>query len=428
MEIINDTTERKTGRRCQNGCNLDIAGIRTDFPILTRKINGHDLIYFDSAATTQKPQSVIDAITEYYSLHNANVHRGIHTLSDEATTAYENTRRKIAAFINCDYEEVIYTRNATEALNTIAFSYGRKNVKPGDRIVITQMEHHANHVPWLVLAKEIGAELVYIPIASDGYLDLSHIHDIIDRRTRIVSVTHMSNVLGTINPIAEIAALAHKVGAIMVVDGAQSVPHLPVNVQELDADFMAFSAHKMLGPTGLGVLYGKRELLQAMPPFEFGGEMIRKVTFEDVTWNDLPHKFEAGTPHIAGAYAFGAALDYLNTLGMTNIRAHEIELTRYTLEKLAELDFIKVFGPTDANHRGGAVTFNDVNIHPHDLSTFLDTRGIAVRAGHHCAQPLHRLLGTVATTRASFHVYNTKTEVDIFIEALKESQRYFGYA
>lgn len=428
MEIINDAIERKTGHRCQNGCNLDIAGMRTDFPILTRKINGHDLIYFDSAATTQKPQSVIDAITEYYSLHNANVHRGIHTLSDEATTAYENTRRKIAAFINCDYEEVIYTRNATEALNTIAFSYGRKNVKPGDRIVITQMEHHANHVPWLVLAKEIGAELIYIPITSDGYLDLSHIHEIIDRRTRIVSVTHMSNVLGTINPIAEIAAMAHKVGAIMVVDGAQSVPHLPVNVQELDADFMAFSAHKMLGPTGLGVLYGKRELLQVMPPFEFGGEMIRKVTFEDVTWNDLPHKFEAGTPNIAGAYAFGAALDYLSALGMTNIRAHEIELTRHTLEKLAELDFIKVFGPTDANHRGGAVTFNDVDIHPHDLSTFLDTRGIAVRAGHHCAQPLHRLLGTVATTRASFYVYNTKSEVNIFIEALKESRRYFGYA
>lgn len=427
MEIKTDAIVEITKNGRHNGGNHDVAGIRADFPILSRKINGHDLIYFDNAATTQKPESVIKAMTEYYSLHNANVHRGIHTLSDEATAAYENTRRKIAAFINCDFEEVIYTRNATEALNTVAFSYGRTHVRPGDRIVITQMEHHANHVPWLMLAKETGADLACIPITKDGYLDLGHINDIINARTKIVSVTHMSNVLGTINPIAEIAKTAHKVGAIMVVDGAQSVPHLPVDVKELRADFMVFSAHKMLGPTGLGVLYGRRELLQAMPPFEFGGEMIRKVTFDDVSWNDLPHKFEAGTPHIAGAYAFGAALDYLNALGMENIRAHEIELTRYTLEKLADLDFIKVFGPTDPNHRGGAVTFNDVNIHPHDLSTFLDTQGIAVRAGHHCAQPLHRLLGTVATTRASFYMYNTKSEVDRFIDALKESRRYFGY-
>jgi len=427
MSVKADSKKEKTDRCCDGPCDLDVAKIRADFPILSRQVNGKRLIYLDSAATTQKPESVIRAITEYYSLHNANVHRGIHTLADEATTAYENTRHKIAAFINSDYEEIVYTRNATEALNTIAFSYGRAHLKPGDRIVITQMEHHANLVPWIMLSKETGAELAYIPITDDGYLDLSHIGEIINSKTKIVSLTHMSNVLGTINPVEEIAELAHKAGAVIVLDAAQSVPHLAVDVKALNIDFMAFSAHKMLGPTGLGILYGRRELLNDLQPFEFGGEMIRKVTFDDVTWNDLPYKFEAGTPHIAGAYAFGPAIDYLNELGMDNIRAHEIELTRYTLNRLAELDFIKVYGPTDPNHRGGAVTFNDVNIHPHDLATFLDTQGIAVRAGHHCAQPLHRLLGTVATTRASFYMYNTKSEVDLLTEALKESRRYFGY-
>jgi cysteine desulfurase/selenocysteine lyase len=402
--------------------------LRKDFPILSREINGKPLVYLDSAATTQKPLVVLDALEEYYRRHNANVHRGLHTLAEEATVAFEATRDKVAQFIGgVKREEIIYTRNATEAINLVALSWGERNIHKGDRIVITEMEHHANLVPWIMLSKKTGAELVYIPIDNEGFLKLDNINETISPNTRLVALTHMSNVLGTINPVEEIIALGHKRGAVVLVDGAQSVPHMPVDVRAMAADFLAFSAHKMLGPTGLGILYGKEHLLNEMEPVTFGGEMISDVQFDTVKWNTLPWKFEAGTPHIAGAVAFGAALDYLDRLGMDNIRRHEMELTAYALERLAELNYIKIFGPKDVRFRGGAVSFVDKDIHPHDLATFLDSLGIAVRAGHHCAQPLTKLLGVSATTRASFYLYNTKDDIDALINALKESRRYFHY-
>ena len=412
----------------KDNCTFNPEALKRDFPILSREINGKPLIYLDSAATTQKPLSVLDSLESYYRNHNANVHRGLHTLAEEATVAFEATRDKVAQFIGgVKREEIIYTRNATEAINLVALSWGERNIHKGDRIVITEMEHHANLVPWIMLSKKTGAELVYIPIDNEGFLKLDNINEIISPSTRLVALTHMSNVLGTINPVEEIIALGHKRGAVVLVDGAQSVPHMPVDVRAMDADFLAFSAHKMLGPTGLGILYGKEHLLNEMEPVTFGGEMISDVQFDSVKWNILPWKFEAGTPHIAGAVAFGAALDYLDKLGMDNIRRHEMELTAYALEKLAELDYIKIFGPKDVRFRGGAVSFVDKDIHPHDLATFLDSLGIAVRAGHHCAQPLTRLLGVSATTRASFYLYNTKDDIDALINALKESRRYFHY-
>ncbi|NLI14802.1 MAG: cysteine desulfurase [candidate division Zixibacteria bacterium] len=401
--------------------------IRRDFPILNRQINGHRLVYLDNAATTQKPSSVINAMDEYYRFHNANVHRGLHTLAEEATTAYESTRAKIAEFIGgVKPSEIIYTRGTTESINLVAQSWGRANVGPHDRIVITQMEHHANLVPWLMLAKRAHAELEYIPINAEGYLNLDNIDTIINGNTKIVAVTQMSNVLGTINPVDRIIDRAHKVGAVVLVDGAQAVPHLPVNVKSLDADFYVFSAHKMLGPTGLGVLYGKERLLEEMEPIEFGGEMISRVQFDSAEWNILPYKFEAGTPHIAGAYGFGPALDYLTKLGMEAIRNHEIELTSYALEKLHELKYVKIFGPLDENQRGGVISFKVKDIHPHDLATVLDSYGIAVRAGHHCAQPLTNLLGEISTTRASLYIYNNKDDVDELVKGLIEARRYFG--
>ncbi len=410
------------------GMEFNAEKYKTDFPILSRMIRGTKLVYLDSAATTQKPRVVIDAVDQYYRLHNANVHRGLHTLAEEATAAYEATRDKIAGFIGgVKREEIIYTRNATEAINMVASSWGYQNIKKGDRIVITQMEHHANLVPWIVLSRKTGAELVYIPIDPEGYLDLADLKDIIAPNTKIVALTHMSNVLGTINPVDEIIALAHKRGAVALVDGAQSVPHMPVDVRAMDADFLAFSAHKMLGPTGLGVLYGKEELLSRMEPVQYGGEMISEVRYDYAAWNELPHKFEAGTPNIEAAFAFLPALEYLEKIGMENIRRHEMELTGYALDKLAGLEFIKVFGPKDLNHRGGAVSFIDKNIHPHDMATFLDTLGIAVRAGHHCAQPLTRLLGVNSTTRASLYLYNTHNDIDQLITGLKEARRYFRY-
>jgi len=400
--------------------------IRKDFPILEREINGHKLVYLDNAATTQKPQSVIKALSSYYTGFNANVHRGLHTLAEEATSAMEKTRDKTAAFIGgVKREEVVFTRNATLAINLAVSSWGRKNVKDGDRIVITQMEHHANLVPWIMLAKETGAELVYIPINQDGYLDLSDISKIINPQTRIVAVTHMSNVLGTINPVAEIAELAHRNNAYVLVDGAQSVPHLPVDVKALGADFYAFSAHKMLGPTGVGVLYAREEIFNEMEPIAFGGEMISEVRYDYADWAELPMKFEAGTPNIADLVAFAPALDYLSNIGMEKIRQHEIEITSYALDRLRELDFIKIFGPENPLDRGGVISFVDSKIHPHDLAQFLDSRGVAVRAGHHCAQPLVKQLGVTSTARASFYIYNTKDEVDRLVEALKEARRYF---
>jgi cysteine desulfurase/selenocysteine lyase len=423
--LENELTQSKTAEK---QAIFDSSEIKKDFPIFSRSINRHDLIYLDSAATTQKPKSVIDAIENYYRLHNANVHRGLHTLAEEATAAYENARDKTAQFIGADKrEEIIFTRNATEAINMVAQSYGIKNIGKGDRIVITRMEHHANLIPWIILSKTVGAELVYIPIDKNGCLDLSDIDKLISPKTKLVALTHMSNVLGTINPVEEIIELAHRRGAVVLVDGAQSVPHLPVNVNNMQADFLAFSSHKMLGPTGLGVLYGKEELLNMMEPVIFGGEMISEVTYENVKWNTLPWKFEAGTPHIAGAVGHAAAIDYLNQIGMNNIRAHEIDLTSYLLSRLQELHHIRIFGPLTASDRGGAVSFIDKNIHPHDLATFLDTQGIAVRAGHHCAQPLTRLLGVNATTRASFYIYNTKDDIDHLIAALSAARRYFGH-
>jgi len=402
--------------------------IRKDFPILERCINGQRLVYLDSAATTQKPKIVLEALNEYYNQSNANVHRGLHTLAEEATSLFEATRDRVAGFIGgVRREEIVYTRNATEAINIVAESWGAANIKKGDRIVITQMEHHANLVPWIMLSKKTGADLQYIPIDDEGYLDLKNINEIINSKTKLVALTHMSNVLGTINPVEEIISLAHKNGAVALIDGAQSVPHLPVDVKAMDADFMAFSAHKMLGPTGVGILYGKEELLAKMVPVTFGGEMISQVTFDSVTWADLPWKFEAGTPNIAGAAAFSPALNYLNKIGMDAVRKHEKELTGYALDRLLEINTLKIFGPRNVEHRGGAVSFVDADIHPHDLAQFLDSHGIAVRAGHHCAQPLARLLGVGSTARASFYIYNTREEVDQLVAALKEARRYFKY-
>jgi len=405
---------------------FDVDAVRNDFPILKRKIGNNPLVYLDSAATTQKPVQVISALNDYYAKTNSNVHRGLHTLAEESTSAFEETRRKIAGFIGgIKTEEIIYTRNATEAINLVAYSWGRRNIKKGDRIVLTEMEHHANLVPWIVLAKETGAELKYIPIDDNYRLDLGNIDKIISANTKLVAITHMSNVLGTINPVVDIGQIAHKKGALFLVDGAQSAPHLPIDVKAIDADFYAFSAHKMLGPTGIGVLYGKESILNRMEPFIYGGEMISEVRYDFADWNDLPWKFEAGTPNIAGAVGFSPAMDYLSNIGMDHIRDHELELTSYAIKRLSELDSIKLIGPKNTDMRGGAISFIDRDIHPHDLATFLDSRGIAVRAGHHCAQPLMKRLGLVATARASVYIYNTKAEIDRLVEVLREARRYF---
>lgn len=408
---------------------IDPAKIRRDFPILQRKMGDRRLVYLDNAATTQKPSVVIDASSHYYEHFNANVHRGIHTLAEEATSAFEKVRDKVAAFIGApEARQVIYTSNATEAINLVAQSWGRKNIKRGDKIVLTEMEHHANLVPWIVLAKQTGAELEYIPINSSGFLDLANLNEIISSNTKIVGVTQMSNVLGTVNPVEEIIEVAHRKGAVVLVDGAQSVPHMPVDVKSMEADFLAFSAHKMLGPTGLGILYGKEEILEEMDPFLFGGEMISNVEYDKAEWNELPWKFEAGTPNIAAAISFSPAVDYLLSLGMENIRRHEIELTSYALERLSRLEHLHVFGPSDAEKKGGIISFIDDKIHAHDLATFLDAEGIAVRAGHHCAQPLTKKLGVPATARASFYIYNSLDDVDALIEALAAAGRYFKNA
>jgi cysteine desulfurase/selenocysteine lyase len=412
--------------RVPDHTGLSKEAINKDFPILSRKINGKRLVYLDSAATTQKPQCVIDRIASYYASQNANVHRGLHTLAEEATSAFEATRDKIASFIGgVRREEIIYTRNATEAINLVAQSWGRKHIRENDRIVITQMEHHANLVPWLVLAEETGAEIEYIPIDSQGRLILNNISNIIDSRTKIVALTQMSNVLGTINPMDEIIEVAHRRNAMVLIDGAQSVPHLPVDVKALDVDFMAFSAHKMLGPTGIGILYGRESLLDRMEPLIYGGEMISEVRYDSADWAELPWKFEAGTPNIAGAIGFAPALDYLNSTGMDKIREHEIELTEHALDRLAGLKFIRIYGPTSSEQRGGIISFVDSEIHPHDLAQFLDASGIAVRAGHHCAQPLMGLLGVNSTARASFYIYNTKDDIDELVSALRDARRYF---
>ncbi|MGG0026370.1 cysteine desulfurase [Bacillus safensis subsp. osmophilus] len=402
---------------------MNIKDVREQFPILHQQVNGHDLVYLDSAATSQKPRVVIDAMNEYYRSYNSNVHRGVHTLGTRATDAYEGAREKVRAFIRASsVQEIIFTRGTTTALNTVAISYARANLKEGDEIVITHMEHHANIIPWQQAAKATGATLKYIPLQEDGTLSLEDVKQTITHQTKIVAVTHVSNVLGTINPIKEIAKIAHDHGAIIVVDGAQSTPHMQIDVQDLDCDFFAFSGHKMCGPTGIGVLYGKKDLLNNMEPAEFGGEMIDFVDLYDSTWKELPWKFEAGTPIIAGAVGLGKAIDFLNDIGMEEVSRYEHQLATYALERFKELDGATVYGP---QHRAGLVTFNLDEVHPHDASTVLDTEGVAIRAGHHCAQPLMKWLGVSATARASFYLYNTEEEIDKLIAALRKTKEYF---
>ena len=407
---------------------LDVDAIRRDFPILGRAVHGRPLVYLDNAATTQKPHAVIDALAHYYSTMNSNIHRGLHTLAEEATTAYEAVRGQVAQFLNAaSAREIVFTRNTTEALNLLAYTLGAR-LQAGDEILLSGMEHHSNLVPWQMLAKRRGARLVFLDVDAEGRLRLDQARSLIGPRTKIVSLVQMSNVLGTINPIAEIAAMARAAGAVMVVDAAQSVPHMPVDVQALGADFLAFSAHKMLGPTGVGVLWGRAALLADMDPFLGGGEMISVVTREDSTWAALPHKFEAGTPNIADVVAFGPALTYLSRVGMDRVRAHDLELTAYAMDRLQMLDGMQIYGPADPAARGAVTAFNYGEIHPHDLSTVLDQRGVAIRAGHHCAQPLMRDLGVPATARASYYLYNQRNEVDALVEALREASALFGRA
>lgn len=405
---------------------LDVDKIRADFPILSREINGHPLVYFDSAASSQKPRQVIQTLVEYYERHHANVHRGMHTLAAEATDLYETARGKVARFIGgVDSSTIIFTRNATEAINLVAYTWGEQNISSGDEILISEMEHHANIVPWVRLCEKTGAKLKTIPLSADYGLDLSEIDNLITKKTKLVALTRMSNALGTINDVAPIFKKAHSVGAVTLLDAAQSAPHMPTDVNELDCDFLALSGHKALGPTGAGILYGKAELLDSMPPFLGGGEMIELVTFEKVTYNLVPHKFEAGTPSIADVVGFGAAIDYLMNLGMENIREHEKEITAYALKKLSQFDWLTVYGPADIDKRGSAISFTIEGAHPHDIAQHLDSYGFAVRAGHHCAQPLMKVLGVTATTRASFYIYNTPDEIDRMCEALVEARDFF---
>jgi cysteine desulfurase/selenocysteine lyase len=395
--------------------------LRSDFPILSRKIYGKPLVYLDSAATSQKPKAVIEALKEYYEMFNANVHRGVYRLAEEATEAYENTRKKIAKFIHApDYHSILFTRNCTEAINLVAYAWGRKFLKPGDEVLLTEMEHHSNLIPWHFLKEEIGIQLKFIPFNEEGILDLKTLPQLLTRKTKLLSFTHMSNTLGTLNPAHTLIEAAKSVGAVTLVDGAQSVPHLPINVQELKCDFLAFSSHKMLGPTGVGVLYANLELLEKMPPFLGGGEMIREVWLDHSTYNKIPWKFEAGTPNIADVVGLGKAVDYLEKIGMEKIAEHDQALTAYALKKLSHFNDIIVYGPKDEKKRGGIISFNLERIHPHDVGTILDQEGIAIRAGHHCTQPLMRKLGIAGTARASFYLYNTPHEIDILLEGIQK--------
>jgi cysteine desulfurase / selenocysteine lyase len=400
--------------------------IRAEFPILSREIHGKPLAYLDNGATAQKPLAVIEALDRYLREHNANVHRGVHTLSEEATAMYEEARATVAAHLSADRRELIFVRNATEALNLVAYSWGRTNLAAGDRIVVTEMEHHSNVVPWYQVAQEKGAHLDWAPIDGDGRLDLDAFAQLLERGPKLVCVAHVSNVLGTINPIAEIARMTHDAGALLVVDGAQSAPKLELDMAELGADFYAITAHKLYGPTGIGALFGRRELLDEMPPFIGGGSMIRKVTKELITWADLPAKFEGGTPPIGEAIAFGEAIRWVDELGLPAIHAAEVELASYALERIAEVPGLMVFGPPAGDDRGGIVSFAMDGVHAHDISEILDRHGVAVRAGHHCAQVLMQQLGVPATTRASLAVYNTRAEVDQLIEGLLDTRSVFG--
>ncbi|MGN8228306.1 cysteine desulfurase [Paenibacillus polymyxa] len=406
---------------------MNTALIREQFPILHQEINGHPLVYLDNAATSQKPLAVIEAIKHYYEYDNSNVHRGVHTLGSRATDAYEGAREKVARFLNAKRsQEIIFTRGTTTALNLVASSYGRSNCQAGDEIVITQMEHHSNLIPWQQVAKATGATLKYIPLQEDGSVDLADVENTITENTKIVAIAHVSNVLGVVNPVKEIAAIAHRKGAVIVVDGAQSTPHMKVDVQDIDADFYAFSGHKMCAPTGIGALYGKKALLEDMEPIEFGGEMIDDVGLYESTWKELPWKFEGGTPIIAGAVGLGAAIDFLESIGLDAIAQHESRLSNYALKRLREVEGLTIYGP--AERHVGLVTFNLDDVHPHDVATVLDSKGVAIRAGHHCCQPLMRWLKASATARASFYLYNTEEEVDALVSALIQTKEYFGDA
>ncbi|MBR7794480.1 MAG: cysteine desulfurase [Bacillota bacterium] len=403
---------------------MDVKAIREQFPILNQEVNGHPFVYLDSSATSQKPKAVIEAVDTYYRNYNSNVHRGVHTLGTKATEAYEGAREKVRRFIHASSTaEVIFTRGTTTSINTVAYSYARANLKPGDEIVITPMEHHSNIIPWQQAAKATGATLKYIPLQEDGTISLDAVRQTVTNQTKLVAITHISNVLGTVNPIKEIARIAHDHGAVILIDGAQGAPHMKVDVQDLDCDFYTFSGHKMGAPTGIGVMYGKKELLENMEPVEFGGEMIDFVNLYDSTWKELPWKFEGGTPIIAGAIGLGAAIDFLNQVGMEEITAHEQKLADYAMQQMKTIDGIKIYGP---EKRAALVTFNLEDVHPHDTATVLDAEGIAVRAGHHCAQPLMRWLDVTATARASFYMYNTEKDIDRLIDGLQITKEYFG--
>lgn len=406
---------------------MNIQDIRSQFPILHQEVNGKPLVYLDSSATSQKPIKVIETIEKYYREYNSNVHRGVHTLGTKATDAYEGAREKVRKFINAkSTQEVIFTRGTTTSINTIAASYGAATLKEGDEIVITHMEHHSNIIPWQQVARRTGAQFKYIPLQEDGSISLDDVRSTVTPNTKIVSVMQVSNVLGVINPVKEIAKIAHENGAVMVVDGAQSAPHMKIDVQDLDCDFLAFSGHKMCGPTGIGVLYGKKHLLENMEPVEFGGEMIDFVQLYESTWKELPWKFEGGTPIIAGAIGLGAAIDFLNEVGLDNISEHEHKLAAYALEKMGSVEGMTIYGPLEPAKRAGLVTFNLADVHPHDVATVLDAEGIAVRAGHHCAQPLMRWLNASATARASFYLYNTEEDIDKLVEGLVKTKEYFS--
>jgi cysteine desulfurase/selenocysteine lyase len=406
---------------------FDVERIRQDFPILNQEVHsGKKLVYLDSAATSQKPIAVINAMDDFYHRYNANIHRGIHVLAEASTDLYEKAREKVANFINATSpEEIIYTRNTTESINLVAYSWGRKNLESGDVVILTEMEHHSNLVPWHLLASEKGIRLEFIPVTDQGLLDLDEFLRLLDLSPKLVSFMHMSNVLGTINPAKKIIEMAHRAGALVLVDGAQSVPHFPVDVRDLDADFYAFSSHKMCGPTGIGILYGKEKLLAEMPPFLGGGDMIKRVKLRSFVPNALPHKFEAGTPAIAEAVGLGVAVDYLSEIGMEAVASYEHELTAYALERMEEVPFVWVFGP-DADKKGGVASFTFDGVHPHDVAQIVDTEGVAVRAGHHCAMPLHEKFDITATARASFYLYTTKDDIDRLIESLYKVRKIFG--
>src|SRR5256884_5867283 len=401
---------------------LDVETRRRDFPILSRRVHDHPLVYLDSAASSQKPLKVLDAVRHYYQTSHANIHRGVYVLSEEATLAYEQAHERVAHFIHADWEEVIFTKNTTEALNLVAYAWGLQHLREGDEVVLTQLEHHSNIVPWQQIARRTGAVVRYIRIDAQGRLDMEHAATLIGPRTKMVSVAHVSNVLGTVNPVAELGTMAHAQGALLCVDGAQSIPHMPVDVRALDCDFFAFSGHKMLGPTGIGGLYGKRHILEHLEPFLYGGDMIREVTFEGASWNGLPWKFEAGTPPIAQGIGLAAAVEYLQRLGMEAVQAHEQDLVRYALEQMRQVDGLELYGP-EADERGGVVSFNLKGLHPHDMASILDHYGVAIRAGPHCAMPLMELLGINGSCRASFYVYTTVDEIDVLIEAIGAARR-----